>query len=129
MKTVTVVLDGEEYEVQELRSKANRAWREQLEEHFVELTDAITELPDAEVDDAQAIARLVRSISGKLLRSVDILAEMLQAYDPDLPVDKAYDSEILDAFAKVLELAYPFGGMVERIKGVLGNLKQQTSQS
>jgi hypothetical protein len=129
MKIIEIELDGETYEVQELRSKANREWRQKLEEHFEDLASTLSEAVDVEINDSDSVYEAVRSIGGKVLGSVDVVTDLLREYDPDLPLDDAYDSEIIDAFAKVLELAYPFGGMIQRIRDGLGNLRQQTSQS
>ena len=130
MRTVEITLNGEKHTVQELRSRANREWRAKLEAHFSELADALENAPDTDLTDGSALAGLVRSVSGKLLRSVDILTELLVAYAPDLKpiIDDAYDSEILEAFTQVLGLAYPFGPMVNRLKAI-GSQLAQTTQS
>jgi len=124
MKTVTVTLNGQEYQVEELRSRANREWRARLESHFSEVTDALKHAPNTDVTDAQALSNLVTAVSGKLLQSVDILAGLLHDYAPALPLDDAYDSEILAAFTEVLKLAYPFGEMLSQFKGALGSVGQ-----
>jgi hypothetical protein len=50
-------------------------------------------------------------VSGLLLNSIDNVKVLLASYAPDLPLDDAYDSEIMDAFAEVLSLAFPFGSL------------------
>jgi hypothetical protein len=129
MRTVVVTLDGTDYEIQELRSKANRAWREHLEAHFAELSDALVSAPDTDITDGVALAEMVRSVSGKLLHSVDIVADLVRIYDENLPIDDAYDSEILEAFTAILGLAYPFGAVIDRVREAVGQLNQATSQS
>lgn len=118
MRTVTVVLDGKVFVVEELRSRDNGAWRKRLEEHFEELAEAVEGAPGVDVTDGKELGKLVRAVGGKLLRSVDLVRELVEAYDPALvgPMDEAFDSEILDAFAGVLSLAYPFGVVVERVR-------------
>ena len=119
MKTVRVVLNGQEHQVNELRSRQNAGWRQLLEAHFEELARALEHAPDTDLTDGQAVARLVQTFAGKLLRSVDIVRELLTGYAPDLErvMDEAYDSEIIDAFIAVLGLAYPFG--FSRLAGML----------
>jgi len=121
MKTAKVTLDGEVYTITELRSRANATWRSRLEEEFEDLAMLIEAAPQQEVTDAQGLANLVRSVSGKLINSVDILRELTVEYAPELaePLDEAYDSEMLDVFTAVLGLAYPFGGLISRL-GELG---------
>jgi len=135
MKTVTIVLDGTEYTVEELRSRNNAEWRAELEKHFSEIANAIEELGvggEVEVNDFDAIAGLVRSFSGKLLGSVGIVHEMVKSYlPPNLhsTLDDAYDSEIIEAFIAILGLAYPFGSAVGKLVQLwetIGSTPRQT---
>jgi hypothetical protein len=121
-----ITLADTEYEVVELKSRQNRVWREKLEGHFQELATALENAPDMELNDTQALANLVRSVSGKLLGSVDIIVDLVAAYDPALgaAVDDAYDSEILDAFVSILGLAYPFGSTINRLMTQIGSLNK-----
>jgi len=120
MRQVTVLLNGTEYTIQEMRSRDNRQWRAELEKHFDELARALDGADAVDVTDGQALGNLVRGLSGKLLRSVDIICNLLVAYDGKLKsvVDDAYDSEILNAFTAVLGLAYPFGGLLDQLKRI-----------
>jgi len=117
MRTVKVTLGGTTHTVQELRSRENAAWRQELESHFEDLAQLLDDAPGLDLTDGQALAGLVRSVSGKLLRSVDVIRELVLAYAPDLEgaLDEAYDSEMLDAFTKILGLAYPFGSVLESL--------------
>lgn len=129
MRSVRVTLDGQEYAINELRSRANAEWRKRLEEPFGELAGALESAPAADLTDGQALGGLVRSVSGMLLRSVETVKGLLVGYAPELePVmGEAYDSEILDAFVEVLQLAYPFGGILERVRGIgsgIGQMKR-----
>lgn len=125
MKTATIEINGEEHTIQELRSRNNAAWRQSLQAHF----DEIASLLEADVADGQALADVVRSVSGKLVKSVDLVRDLVARYAPDLPLDEAYDSEVIEAFAAVLALAYPFGGALERLIRSAGSLKQMTTQN
>ena len=129
MQKVTVVLDEREYVIEEKRSRANRKWREQLEGAFAGLAGALEDAPETDVADGQALAGLVQRVSGTLLHSVETLTELVVAYAPELPLDNAYDSEVLDAFTAILGLAYPFGSMVARVRSGITSFNQQMSQS
>jgi hypothetical protein len=129
MRTVTVTLDGREYQVNELRSRANRAWREQLESQFTGLAAALQNAPKTNLADGAALAGVVQSVAGTLLHSVEILTDLVHAYAPQLPLEDAFDSEVLDAFTAILGLAYPFGSVVERVMSGVSSLNQRTSRS
>lgn len=125
-RKVTVTLSDTKYEVVELKSRLNRTWRKKLEGHFQELATALENAPDTELGDTQAIGGLVRTVSGKLLQSVDLIGELVAAYDSDLKtaLDDAYDSEILDAFVAILGLAYPFGSTIQRLVNQIGSMNK-----
>lgn len=131
MRSVTVVLEGQEFEVTELRRRDSREWRERLEAEFGELSDAIQGAPDVELTDAQALGNLIRSVMGRVLRAPDIVADFLVDYAPNLKdaVEDGYDSEIIEAFIQVVGLAYPFGSAVQRLATQIGLAQQQTRQS
>lgn len=119
MRTVKVTLNEQTVQVTELRRRDNQAWRERLETEFKTLADAIEGAGDLELTGA-SMAGLVRAVAGKVVGSVDIIAELLAAYAPELAtlMDDAYDSEIMEAFTQVLGLAYPFGSMLEKLRGI-----------
>lgn len=125
-KTATVTLDGTEYTITELRPKANAAWRARLREPFSELAALLESGPDTEITDLASLANVVRSVSGLLFESIDTLTALLAEYAPDLPLDDAYESEQLEAFTEVLSLAFPFGALAARIRGLL---RESTRQS
>ncbi len=123
MRTVVIRLDGKDYTVEELRSRENRAWRERLGVHFEELTAAVEGASGVELE-GKALGELVRSVGGKLLGSVELVRELVVAYDDHLEpfLDDAFDSEVMEAFVGVLGLAYPFGGVLEKVRGIGGGL-------
>ncbi len=124
MKTVTITLDETEYQVEELRSRANAAWRAQLETHFEELAQALDGMGALELANGAALGGLVRTVSGKLLRSVTLVGDLVVAYAPQLEEarEEAYDSELLDAFTQILSLAYPFGVILERARQLISQV-------
>lgn len=122
-KTVTVILDGNEYTITEKRSRDNAAWRKLLEEPFQDLAGLLESAPGADLTDGQSLATLVRSVSGMLLGSIDTVTGLLAEYAPDLPLADAYDSEILEAFTGVLGLAYPFGSILGKLRAIGSQVK------
>ena len=127
-KTVTVTLDGNEYTITEKRSRDNAAWRGKLEVPFQDLAGLLESAPGADLTDGQSLAALVRSVSGMLLGSIEIVTGLLADYAPDLPLEDAYDSEILEAFTEVLGLAYPFGSLLAKVR-TIGSKVSQTAQN
>ena len=136
MKTVTITLGEKEYTVNELPTRKNEAWRQQLMAQFTEIADLIQGAPTMTTSlTAESIASLVRTISAKVVGSVDILTGLLFDYAPALASDRArieedcYESELMDAFTKVLTLAFPFGSLVNRLLSLSGSASTPTSPS
>lgn len=112
MRSIVVILGGVEYTVTELPVRKNAAWRQRLAEPFGSLVQALQEAPNIEIDKPSELGDLLRSLMGSIIGSADKITELLVAYAPGLaPViesDDCYDSEIQEAFAGVLGLAFPF---------------------
>lgn len=129
MRTVKVVLDGQTYTVEELRSKANQAWRAQLQAVFNEVAGALQSAPALELNDGQAMGNLVLLLAQRVVGAMDLIRDLVHEYAPALPLDDAYDSEIITAFVSILGLAYPFGEAVQAITARVGSLKPATGRS
>ena len=127
-KQVTVTLDGKPHTITEKRSRDNAAWRAKLEVPFQDLAGLLESAPGTDLTDGQSLATLVRSVSGMLLGSIEIVTGLLADYAPELPLADAYDSEILEAFTEVLGLAYPFGALLGKLR-VIGSKANLTPQS
>jgi len=117
MRTAKVVLGGQDYTINEKRSRENAAWRKKLEKPFSELAEMLKEIPDVKLTDGEGLSKIVQFVSSLLLRSVDMIVDLLVDYSPELDGvrEEAYDSELLDAFGTVLGFAYPFGGIFNKI--------------
>ncbi len=122
MRTVKVELGGQEFVVEELRSRANREWRGKLEGHFGDLAEVV----EGEIASGEALAQVIRTVSGKVVGSVELITELLVEYAPQLEgaMDEAYDSEIVGVFGAVLGLAFPFGSLIGRLRGLGDQLGQ-----
>lgn len=123
-RTVTITLGGKEYQVAELKSRENAAWRKKLDEYFHDLTAVLSEWPQMEVS-VELVGRLVNLAREKLLGSADLIVDLVCSYSPQLTEDKeqilseAYDSELTAAFVEVLKLAFPFGPLVANLAKLL----------
>lgn len=127
MRQVTVTLANETYEIQELPTRLNEVWREDLEERLAPLVEAVKELAAAgDLDPAKAlessdeIERVIRIV----LSSPVEIRDMVLAYSPELEgkrdhlLDNGFDSEFVEAFMQILGLAYPFGGLLTSLSNL-----------
>lgn len=134
MRTISVTLGEQEYQIQQLPRRPSRQWREKFAKPIEELLGAVDyagELlssPDFERQDLGAVIRkiggsLLGGLSKTLIGSIDQIAEMLYEYAPALQADRerieecGYDDEIMAAFVEVLKLAYPFSEIVTIVRG------------
>jgi len=137
MRNVIVELGGVAYTIHELPSRKSTAWRKKLEKPFSGLVSLLENGPDTDIDNLQDLATLIRSVSGLLIGSMDTIVDLLFEYSPPLKKSRKkieneiYDSEIIEAFVKVLGLAFPFGGLVSTVRNLmsLGSTSKPTEQS
>jgi hypothetical protein len=133
-RSVRVQIAGREYEIEELRARQNAGWRKKLEGVYEPLVKRLEGAGNTDLSKGQDVAALVRETAGVLLQSPDTLAGLVFDYAPNVARDRerileeAYDSELLGAFVEVLKLAFPFGGLVERIAG-LARLGQESART
>lgn len=124
MKTAVVTIGEKSYTVREAKRKASAKWRQAFQAEFTDVANLIEGLPRTEMTP-EALGGLLHQIVGKVGGSVDILAELVFDYSPELAADRetieeeAYDSEIMAAFTAVLKLAYPFGSVLETMNGLV----------
>ncbi len=117
MRSETVTLAGQEYTVAELPMRKNAEWRKRLEETLAQAEGLLTESMAIELtrDQYRDAVNLVRRAGELLLRTPDLMAELVFSYAPALAADRerilneGYESELWDAFLACLRLAYPFG--------------------
>ena len=125
-RSITLELAGKTYEVTELKSRDNAAWREQLAGPFRQLASTLSGLGSTELTPG-GIGAIVTSLTDQLLRSPDLLVGLILDYAPELKADaetikaECYDSEILQAFTGILGLAYPFGPMLGKVASLVGS--------
>lgn len=122
MKTAEITLSGQTFTVAEQPRQANAAWRAQFQDAFSEAAGTLAGVWNSDVAEADDLAGLVRQLAATVTGAIDTMAELLFAYAPELTAQRetAYDSEILEAFTAVLELAYPFGSLLEKLASLTG---------
>jgi hypothetical protein len=125
MKSVVIVLGEKKYTIEELARRKNAAWRERLEETLKPLVEILQAAPNVNIQNLDDVSALVSNASGLLLGSIDRIVEALLAYSPQLERDSewigenCYDSEIVEAFTKILTLAFPFDSLVAAFRSPL----------
>lgn len=131
MKTAKVAIAGKDYTIKELPIRKSVAWRKQVADKFSELTDALTNAGNADTKDVMNVVGIVKGFAAKLFGSVEVIADLLFAYSPELEADRekiesdGYESEIVDAFVEVVLLAFPFfGGKLRGLLTEIGSQKQ-----
>jgi hypothetical protein len=136
--SVTVTLAERQYVIKELPRRKNMAWRQALKEPFGDLVDALTNAPALEIDstaELQQLADLVRTLTSRVIGSIDLMCELLFDYSPSLAEDRdrieeeGYDSEIVGAFAQVLQLAFPFGQIINLAARAIKKAGQQAQRT
>jgi len=135
VRTAKVAIAGRDYIVEALPIRPAREWRELLEGRMgaaLAAFRATADLATRKYDDPDALLRdltneLVTHFGGALsviVRSVDTIADLLFAYSPALAADRerieveGHDEELVEAFAQVLALAYPFGSWIDVAKSL-----------
>ena len=125
MRTVDVILGGKSYTVEELHTRDSRKWRESLEGPLRKSLGGLTVAWQGTATDMAALVPAVSQIADQALGSVDLALDKLCEYSPTIKGDRkrieaeAYDSEIIEAFWKVLSLAYPFGTLLKGASGLI----------
>lgn len=118
MNSIVVTLAGKEYEVKPLPRMQAKAFRQRLTmeidgiTHVLKLADKADKI---ELTALSNIADMIDKVGGKLAGSVDLIADLLFDFSPELSNDRerieaeGYDDEIIIAFMEALKLLYPFG--------------------
>jgi hypothetical protein len=122
VRTITITLGGEEYEIVQLPISKSREWRKKLAGPFSDLVSGMKTAKEVELSDLAGIAGLVELVQRYLLEAPDEILALLYAYAPNVAAkaeqieEAAYDEEVFTAFVQVVKLAYPFG----ELKSLMG---------
>jgi len=120
MRKATVQIDGADFVIEELRSRANAKWRKSFEKELGEITALIQDAPGTDITDMEAMSALIQRIVATVGGSIEQVSALVVAYAPAFPADVAYDSDVFDTFLAILGLAYPFGRVVEKLRSLMG---------
>lgn len=131
MHKQTVTLAGTQYEIEELGALANSEWRQALVAKYGTLLHDLMGAISTDYDTPEGLSRL-GNLAGQLVftlgGSIEDIRERVVAYSPRLAADRerllasGYDSEFLEAFVRVIQLAYPFGGLAGMIKTAIAGV-------
>lgn len=116
-KSVKVLLGGKEFEVMELPSRANVAWRKKLQMAVTELVDKGMHLSGSDLGGENANATL-SAVVDLIAEAPEIATGLMRQYAPGVDAcwveleEQLYESELIDAFEQILKLAFPFGKLV-----------------
>ena len=121
MREITVSLGGKVYTVRELPLRKNAAWRAEFQKPFGNAAEVIRTAVGLELNDGAGLAEIVQKVTQMVIGSVDVVTDLVFAYAPELAAKRAeieadlYESEIQEAFAGVLGLAFPFAMLGQKL--------------
>lgn len=119
MRTVRVTINGEPVTIAEKRPRENAAWRKQFEEAVAGpagfVADVAGKLDAITFESPADLVGFAQQAATTILPAIGLAHELCVAYDARF--GDAYESECLDALPEVLTLAYPLGGVLERLTG------------
>lgn len=129
MDDITVKLGGRDYSIKRLPVRKSKAWRSRFSSEFDRVAGDILQLTNWEtisLGDAKSAI-----IAGKdaIFRVLDEIAfELVCDYAPEIAQDReriedeAYDNEVVEAFVKVLGLAFPLDTLVKTLRGLTASM-------
>jgi hypothetical protein len=129
MKTAKITIAGNEYTIKELSIRKSVEWRKRVATEWSELANALTTAGGTSLNDLSTIATAVQGVASKIFGSIEVVADLLFAYSPELAADRdrieaeGFESEIIDAFVEVLALAFPFSGKLRNLMREIGSQK------
>jgi hypothetical protein len=137
MKSETVMLGEREFVLKELPLRKARAFRETLKTHFGAFIAVFEGAPQTDITNTRSVAGLMRGLSDTLLNSVDLAADLLYEYSPDIATQRDYiedhatSSEVVDAFLALMSLAFPFFGTSrgQRLMSTIQKIGSNDSQT
>lgn len=130
-----VMLGGREYVLKPLPLRPARALREKIAAQIGGFGQQLQALDGLEVTKLDDIGGLIERLGGTLAGSVDLAAEWLFEFSPEIAADRerimneAFDEEVLKAFTEALKMLYPFGGMLNSLSGLAGQASLTNSRS
>lgn len=127
-RTAQVTIDGADYTLTEPRMRQAAEWREQFAALlWNDLADLLPQIPHIEINSAADMLALAQQYMPLLLQKVEAVGNLCVRFDPAF--ENAYQSEIINAFPKVVDLAFPFGALMSLGTALAGVSEEPTKPS
>lgn len=126
MSTFPVTLGGRTFDVKTLPVKKAKSWRERFSQPLNDLSAQVETIGSVEITSGAQISGFVKTLGNMLVRSPDLIADMLFEYSKELAdardwiEENSTDAEIMLAFTEVLKVAYPLAPLVKTAMSGLG---------
>lgn len=132
IKTVTVRLGENDYEVREASFAISKPWKQRLMTEIKPLFEKLSGAPNMSFEKPEDLFKLFPLAESIFIEGIESIYDLLIAYSPALTADAEYiannatDRQIVAAFREVVLLADPFGvvaGLNRQIgRGTIGTL-------
>lgn len=120
MRSVTVILGGVTYTVNQLPMRAEAAWRKEVQALIEPALALMRDYEHLEFDGPADMAAFLGSLAPMLLDAPDAMLDILLGYSPELARhadrirDTCYSDEVLAALREVAAIAFPLAGELAR---------------
>ncbi len=124
-RTAEVTIDGKPYTLTEPRLRAAEEWRQRFTALlWDDMADLLPQIPNIEINSPADILTLAHQYMPLLLQKVAAVGDLCVQFDPAF--ENAYQSEIINAFPKVVDLAFPFGALLSLGTALAGASEEPT---
>jgi hypothetical protein len=129
--TITANIGGREFQIEPLKIKAARQWRETLN-GFV---DSVTGAFYTQLNSPEAIKATINTAKQIIVNMPDRALDMIAAYSPVIARDVEWieengtDAEVFAVFLDILKVVYPLGQLTTLIRGLAASTTSKSSPS
>ena len=122
MRNIDIKLGNKSYLLRELPIRQNRIWRERFNPFMAEASAAIEAMSGK--DDVEAVKSITTGLIDVLSTRIDEVVELVFLYSEKLEAEReliettATEREMLDAFIKIIGVAYPIDFLAEKMAGL-----------
>ena len=119
MRNIDIKLGNKSYLLRELPIRQNRIWRERFNPFMAEASAAIEAMSGK--DDVEAVKSITTGLIDVLSTRIDEVVELVFLYSEKLEAEReliettATEREMLDAFIKIIGVAYPIDFLAEKM--------------
>lgn len=121
MPETNVLLGGKEYSIKRLPVRKSRVWRAQFNAKLDTIIGDILELTNLKALDMGDLSAVVTAGKNAVIGLLDEALDLVCEYAPEIAQDRerieeeAYDNEVVEAFERILGLAFPLGSLLKRL--------------